>query len=113
MEYMDQYKGFMRKEASSFFNIGDIAEGASQGAVGVIPYILGIPLAAGAATGYLTSKMTSPSDSDKEALQDRVMDVTVREELATRQRQLQATRQRVTERLQKQKEGARQRDMFV
>lgn len=91
-----------------------IAEAAGQGIAALLPYILGAPLAAGTAVGYLASRMTSPGDSDIQALQKRVMDTDIREKLALSKRRLEDMRRRVQEDQQVDTMAtSRQRDMFV
>jgi len=100
----------LRKKASW----GGFLEEVVEGGIGALPYLIGVPLAGGAAVGYLASKMTSPSDSDREALQERVMDQEVREELGIRQRKLAVLRQRIKEmQARNTPKISRQRDMFV
>lgn len=98
------------KEASWGGAVGEVVEGG----VGVIPYLIGIPLAGGAAVGYLASKMSSPTDSDREALQQRVVDTEVREEVGIQQRKLQAIKDRLkNKRKENKRKISRKRDMFV
>jgi hypothetical protein len=99
----------LRKEAAGGF-WGEVAEGG----IGLIPYLIGVPLAGGAAVGYLASKMSSPSDSDREALQQRVIDTEVREELGIQQRKLKAIKDRLkSKRAENKKKISRKRDMFI
>jgi hypothetical protein len=100
----------LKKEASLGGFAGEIVEGG----VGVIPYLIGVPLAGGAAVGYLASKMSSPTDSDTEALQQRVVDTEIREEVGIQQRKLQAIKDRLkAKRGKNKKKISRGRDMFV
>lgn len=108
---MDKFNTFMHKKAR--FGWGDAIEGIGEGLGSIGPYLVGVPLVGGAAFGYLASKMSSPTDSDKEALQERVIDATVREQLALRQRQMQALKRKLIERKKQQQGAARGRDMFV
>lgn len=109
---MSKIVEYLRKDAR--IGLGDAAGEVIEGGVGLIPFLIGIPLAGGAATGYLASKMSSPSDSDREALQQRVMDTEVREEVGIQQRKLKALKAKLKERAQKnQKSLSRRRDMFV
>lgn len=98
----------LRKEAF----LGRALEEGSENLVGLVPYLLGVPAAGGAAVGYLASKMSSPSDSDKTALQERVVDTKVREELGMRQRQLEVLKARLKAK-RAQPSVSRKRDMFV
>lgn len=101
---------YLEKEANLF----RFGEEVIEGGVGVIPYLIGVPLAGGAAVGYLASKMSSPSDSDREALQQRVVDTEVREEVGIQQRKLQAIKDRLkAKRKENKRKISRGRDMFV
>jgi hypothetical protein len=107
---MSKIINHLRKEAGALNLAGEVIEGG----VGVIPYLIGVPLAGGAAVGYLASKMSSPSDSDREALQQRVVDTEVREEVGIQQRKLQAIKERMkAKRGENKKKISRKRDMFV
>lgn len=110
---MSKIIAHLRKEAvNSLLGVG--LEEAAEGAIGVIPYLIGVPLAGGAAVGYLASKMTSPTDTDTKALQERVMDVSVREELGIQQRKLQSVRRRLAEKRKlNQRSISHKRDMFA
>ena len=99
----------LRKRA---FGAARAVEEVSENALGLIPYLIGVPFAGGAAVGYLASKMSSPTDSDREALQEHVMDVKVREELGIQQRRLEGLKQRLRER-KGMKSISRKRDAFV
>jgi len=102
----------LQKEAKLGAGVA-LKEGIQAG-FGVIPSLIGLSLAGGAAVGYLASKMSSPSDSDREALQQRVMDTEVREEVGLQQRKLKALQAKLKERSQQnQKSISRKRDMFV
>jgi len=93
---------------------GEALEGILQGIAGVIPYAVIAPMAAGSATGYIASKMSSPTDSDIEALQKRVLDTEVREKLALSKRRLESLRRRLQERSGIDNAAeSRKRDMFV
>lgn len=105
---MSKFIEYMQKEAAASRIIEELAEGA----VGLVPYLIAIPTAGGAAAGYLASKMTSPSDVDKDALQERVLDTKVREELGIQQRRLEALKKRIKDNREK-PNVSRKRDMFV
>ena len=109
---------YLRKEAgitpATAVTAARAAGEATSTGANIIPYLIGISLAGGSAVGYLTSKMSSPSDSDREALQQRVMDTEVREEVGMQQRKLQALKDKLKERAQQNQKGiSRKRDMFV
>jgi hypothetical protein len=109
---MSKILEFLSKEAGSGW--GGLGGELVEGGVGVIPYLFGIPLAGGAAVGYLASKMSSPGDSDREALQQRVIDTEVREEVGIQQRKLQALKARLKEQAMKNKKAiSHKRDMFA
>jgi hypothetical protein len=102
---------YLKKEAVGGGVMSEIAEGT----IGAAPLLLlGLPLAGGSAVGYLASKMSSPTDSDREALQQRVIDAEVREEVGIQQRKLKAIKDRLkTKRQENKKKISRGRDMFV
>jgi len=92
---------------------GKAIGGALAGVGGLVPYAIGVPLVGGAIVGYLASRMTSPGDSDVEALQQRVLEQNVDTNLALSRRKLEAARRRIQGRIQGQKEEQFKRDMFV
>lgn len=109
---MTRFNDFMIHKKASLLE--GVAEGGGAGIAALIPYIIGAPLAAGTAVGYMASRMSSPGDSDVKALQKRVMDTEVREKLALSKRRLEQLRKKV-----KADEGinipgtTKQRDMFA
>jgi len=117
---MSKFITFLKKDASlrkrAVTGWAGLTDEMLENVVGLIPYAIGVPLAGGSAVGYLASKMSSPSDSDREALQERVMDVKVREELGLQQRKLETLKKRLKELKKAQKDTARKsrkRDPFV
>jgi hypothetical protein len=112
---MSKFIDYMKKEAAAGL-VANLVEETGENLVGIIPYLIGVPLIGGSAAGYLASRMSSPSDSDVQALQERVMDTKVREELGVQQRRLAALKQRLKEKKKADQERAklsRKRDPFV
>lgn len=108
---MTRFNDYMLRKSAS---LGEgVAEGAGQGIAALLPYILGAPLAAGSAVGYLASRMSSPGDSDIGALQKRVMDTEVREKLALSKRRLEEMRRRLAAREGDTAAISKKRDMFI
>jgi hypothetical protein len=105
---MSKIINHLRKEAG----FGNLADAAGENLVGLIPYLIGVPLAGGAAVGYLASKMSSPTSSDKDAMQQQVMDTKVREELGVQQRKLEALKAKLKAK-RDQPNISRRRDMFA
>lgn len=103
----------LHKTADPVGATGKALGGAIAGAGGLLPYAIGVPLVGGAIVGYLASKMTSPSDTDVEAIQQRVLEENVDTQLALSRRKLEAARRRIQGRIQGMKEEQFKRDMFV
>ena len=61
---MTRFNKYMIYKKATDGAIGGAMEGGGQAIAALIPYIIGAPLAAGSAVGYLASRMTSPGDSD-------------------------------------------------
>jgi hypothetical protein len=110
MKKFNEY--MLHKRASGI--AGEATEGIFQGIAGLIPYVVVAPLAAGSAVGYLASRISSPSDSDVEALQKRVMDTEVREKLALSKRRLEALKRKMAAKAGTNDAAeTRRRDMFL
>ncbi len=109
---MTRFNEYMIKKKADLAE--GVAEGGGQAVAALLPYVLGAPLAAGTAVGYLASRMSSPSDSDVKALQKRVMDTEIREKLALSKRRLEAMRKKMIEQQGEDTVAtSRKRDMFV
>jgi len=107
---MDRCTEYLNKEAGG----SALRAGAelSENAFSLLGLMIAVPAAAGLVSGVVGSKMTSPADSDIKSIQDRVMDVKVREELGLQQRKMDALKRKLRDQSKKAPVG-RKRDMFV
>ena len=82
---MNKCTEYMTKEAqfSKVFAAGELT---SDILGSVIPYLLLVPLLAGAGTGYIASRMTSPAAADIKTLQKETLLGSLKSQTAMRQR---------------------------
>jgi hypothetical protein len=81
------YTAYMEKEAEGgLFNFSTMSEAGSQ-ILEKLPYLLLLPAAAGAAGGYVASKMSSPTDTDTAKIQNEFLKEKLKTYVARRQRE--------------------------
>lgn len=84
---------YLNKEAEiggmSALGISNVANRA----MGLLPYLVTIPLVAGAGTGYAASKLSSPSAADVDTLQREALLTKVKSETGLRERAMLARQQ--------------------